>query len=178
MTHKSLFALLIALFPVFVTSCSDDDDDDLIGHWVRTSDFDGLARGEASSFSIGDKGYLVCGYDGSKSNARLSDLWEYDMTTDAWTQKAGFPGTARSNGTAFAIDGKGYFGTGYDGVNKLNDFWEYDPATNNWTQRTDFPGSGRYDAVSFGVSGKGYIGAGYDGNYLKDFYSFDPAANT
>ena len=56
MTHKSLFALLIALFPVFVTSCSDDDDDDLIGHWVRTSDFDGLARGEASSFSIGDKG--------------------------------------------------------------------------------------------------------------------------
>ena len=65
MTHKSLFALLIALFPVFVTSCSDDDDDDLIGHWVRTSDFDGLARGEASSFSIGDKGYLVCGYDGS-----------------------------------------------------------------------------------------------------------------
>lgn len=41
MTHKSLFALLIALFPVIATSCSDDDDEDLIGHWVRTSDFDG-----------------------------------------------------------------------------------------------------------------------------------------
>ncbi|MCD7850188.1 MAG: galactose oxidase [Parabacteroides sp.] len=178
MTHKRLFALLIALLPVFVSSCSDDDDDDLIGNWVRTSDFDGLARGEASCFSIGNKGYLVCGYDGSKSNTRLGDLWEYDMTTDAWTQKASFPGTARSNATAFAIDGKGYFGTGYDGENRLNDFWEYDPATNTWTQKADFPGTGRYSAVSFGISGKGYIGAGYDGNYLKDFYSFTPANNT
>lgn len=92
--------------PIITVSCSDDDDEDLIGNWVRTSDFDGLARGEASSFSIGDKGYLVCGYDGSKSNTRLNDLWEYDMTTDAWTQKASFPGTARSNGTAFATDNK------------------------------------------------------------------------
>lgn len=130
MTHKGLFTLLIVLFPVIVTSCSDDDED-LIGNWVRTSDFDGVARGEASCFSIGDKGYLVCGYDGSRSNTRLNDLWEYDMLTDAWTQKADFPGAARSNGTAFAIDSKGYFGTGYDGENKLNDFWEYDPASNN-----------------------------------------------
>ena len=174
MTHKSLFALLIALFPVIATSCSDDDDEDLIGHWVRTSDFDGLARGEASCFSIGNKGYLVGGYTGK---TRLNDLWEYDMTTDAWTQKSSFPGTARSNGTAFAIDNKGYFGTGYDGTNNLNDFWEYDPASNAWTQKANFPGSGRYDAVSFGVSGKGYIGAGNDGNYLKDFYSFNPSSN-
>lgn len=99
------------------------------------------------------------------------------MTTDAWTQKSSFPGTARSNGTAFAIDNKGYFGTGYDGTNNLNDFWEYDPASNAWTQKANFPGSGRYDAVSFGVSGKGYIGAGNDGNYLKDFYSFNPSSN-
>ena len=34
MTHKSLFALLIALFSVIATSCSDDDDEDLIGHPV------------------------------------------------------------------------------------------------------------------------------------------------
>ena len=178
MTHKRLFTLLIALFPILATSCSDDDDEDLIGNWVRVSDFDGLARSEASCFSIGNKGYLVCGYDGSKSDARLSDLWEYDMTTDAWTQKASFPGTARNSATAFAIDGKGYMGTGYDGLNYLSDFWEYDPTSNTWSQKADFPGSARYDAVAFGVSGKGYIGAGYNGNFLKDFYSYNPASNT
>ncbi len=178
MTHKRLFTLLIALFPILATSCSDDDDEDLIGNWIRVSDFDGLARSEASCFAIGNKGYLVCGYDGSKSDARLSDLWEYDMTTDAWTQKASFPGTARNSATAFAIDGKGYMGTGYDGLNYLSDFWEYDPTSNTWSQKADFPGSARYDAVAFGVSGKGYIGAGYNGNFLKDFYSYNPASNT
>ena len=174
MTHKKLFVLLITLLPVFLCACSDDDDDDLIGHWVRVSDFDGLARGDASSFSIGSKGYLICGYTGKE---RLSDLWEYDMEMDTWTQKASFPGAARNSAVAFTIDNKGYFGTGYDSDNKFSDFWEYDPVTNNWTQKADFPGSGRYSAVAFVVKGKGYIGAGYDGNYLKDFYAYDPNTN-
>ena len=175
MTQKRLFLFLIALLPLGVISCSDDDDDDLQGKWYRVSDFDGLARSYASSFTIGNKGYLACGYNGKK---RLSDTWEYDMERDTWTQKADFPGTARNSAVAMTVDQKGYLGTGYDGENYLNDFWEYDPASNSWTQKADFPGSARYEAVAFGVSGKGYLGSGYDGNYLKDFYSFDPNANS
>ena len=78
MTRKRLFLFLLALLPLVMVSCGDDDDDDLMGKWYRVSDFDGLARSDASSFSIGNKGYLVCGYDGTN---RLSDLWEYDMDT-------------------------------------------------------------------------------------------------
>lgn len=178
MKHEKIIALILALLPSTVFTSCGDDDDDLIGYWVRKSDFDGLARGDASSFTIGNYGYLMCGYDGDNSKARMSDLWMYDMERDAWTQRANFPGTARNSATAFALDGKGYLGTGYDGVNYLGDFWEYDPDTNTWTQKADFPGSARYLAVSFGVSGKGYIGCGYDGNYLKDFYSFDPSSNS
>ncbi|RHJ80322.1 kelch repeat-containing protein [Parabacteroides sp. AM08-6] len=179
MTHKKLWMLLVALLPVIITSCSDDDDEDLIGNWVRVSDFDGLARYDAAAFSIGNKGYIVGGYTGSPSIGRLSDLWEYDMDNDAWTQKANFPGVPRNSAVAFTVDGKGYIGTGYDdNENKLNDFYEYNPTTNTWTKKADFPGSARYAAVGFGVAGKGYIGAGYDGNYLKDFYSFDPSANS
>ena len=37
------------------------------------------------------------------------------------------------------------------------------------------PGTARYGAVAFGVSGKAYIGCGDDGNYLKDFYAFNPS---
>ena len=178
MKHQKLLTFSLALLPVLFTACSDDDDEDLIGHWVRMSDFDGLARAESAYFTIGNKGYLACGYDGSSSDARMSDLWEYDMTTGSWTQKASFPGTARNSATAFAIDDKGYMGTGYDGINYLNDFWEYDPSANTWMQKADFPGTSRSDAVSFGVSGKGYIGAGYSGNWEKDFYCFNPSSNT
>jgi len=167
------FGAILSLF--FVTSCSDDDDDDLVGKWYRVSDFDGLARGHAASFTIGNKGYLFGGYNGK---IRLSDLWEYDMNLDFWTQKADLPGTARNSAVAFAINNKGYMGTGYDGAGYLKDFWEYDPSRNEWIQKTDFPGSARYEAVAFSVSGKGYIGCGYDDNYLKDFYSFNPLSNS
>lgn len=175
MIHKSILVFLIAFLPVIISACSDDDDDDLIGKWYRVSDMDGLARNYASSFTIGNKGYLICGNDGKN---RLSDCWEYDMERDTWTQKADFPGTARNSAVAMAVDEKGYLGTGYDGTNYLNDFWEFNPTTNTWAQKADFPGSGRYGAVAFGVNGKAYIGCGYDGNYLKDFYAFNPAANS
>lgn len=168
------WVFLLTMLPFVFTACGDDEEEDLIGKWVRVSDLDGLARSDASSFTLGNKGYLVCGYDGKK---RLSDLWEYDMEKDFWTQKAAFPGTARNSAVALAVGNKGYFGTGYDGENYLNDFWEYDPQTNAWTQRADFPGSARYAAVAFGLSDKGYVGSGYDGNYLKDFYAFSPSTN-
>ena len=176
MTQKRLFLFLIALLPVMMISCGDDDDDDLQGKWYRMSDFDGLARSYASSFTIGNKGYLACGSNGKTKP--LSDVWEYDMDRDSWTQKADFPGVARNTATAMTINQKGYLGTGYDSENYLKDFWEYDPASNTWTQKADFPGSARYDATAFGINGKGYMGSGYDGNYLKDFYAFDPSTNS
>ena len=85
MKHQNLLALLLTMFSVISVSCSnDDEDEDLMGKWYRVSDFDGLARGEATSFTIGNKGYLTGGYDARK---HLNDLWEYDMELDFWTQK-------------------------------------------------------------------------------------------
>lgn len=171
-----LLVFLITMLAVITVACSiDNGEEDLIGKWYRVSDFDGLARGEATSFTIGNKGYLTGGYDRRK---HLNDLWEYDMEQDFWTQKASFPGTPRSSATAFVVGGKGYFGTGYDGRDYYNDFWEYDPDTNEWDQKTDFPGSARNDAAAFGLSDLGYVGSGFDGNYLKDFYAYDPQDNS
>jgi N-acetylneuraminic acid mutarotase len=168
--------ILALVIPLFVASCSsDDDDEDVLGNWINRSDFDGAARGLSFSFSIGSKGYLGMGYNGKK---RLNDFWEYNSDINSWTQLSDFPGVARTNAASFAIENKGYVGTGHDGENYLKDFWEYDPANNKWTQKADFAGSARYGAVGFGVDQKGYIGTGYDDNYLKDFYTYDPVANT
>ena len=94
-------------------------------------------------------------------------------------QKADFGGAGRYAAVGFAIDGKGYVGTGYDGATSYKDFWAYDPDTNAWTQKADFGGAGRYAAVGFAIDGKGYVGTGYNGetNY-KDFWTYDPTANT
>jgi N-acetylneuraminic acid mutarotase len=160
-----------------LAGCSDDDESttDVLGVWTTRSQFEGLARNSAVSFTIGDKAYVGLGTDGI---SKFKDFWEYNPATNTWTQKASFPGTARYLAVGFSADGKGYVGTGYDGVNKLKDFWQYDPSTDRWTQKADFGGSARYGAVGLGIGGKGYVGTGFDGNAKKDFWQYDPATDT
>lgn len=153
---------------------STDADDELIGNWKRADDFEGNARSEAVSFTIGDYAYVSTG---STNSDRFKDLWEYNLSRRYWIQKADLPGVARNSAVAFSIGTKGYIGTGYDGATRLTDFWEYDQVTNQWTQKANFTGSGRYDAVGFVLNDKGYISCGYDGNYLKDLWQYDPATD-
>ena len=176
MKAKIVLICITAINALF-SSCtkSTDSDDTTEGNWITRSSFEGVARSEAVAFTIGNKGYIVAGYDGTK---RLKDLWQFDPEYNFWQQKAELPGTARNAATGFSIGDKGYIGTGYDGYNKLKDFWEYNATTDEWTQKADFGGSGRYSAVAFSIAGKGYISTGFDGNYLKDIWEFDPNDGT
>lgn len=135
------------------------------------------SRYGAVSFSIGDKGYVGTGFDISPRN----DFWEYNPSTNVWTQKANLPGGVRSSATGFSIGHKGYIGMG-DSANFLahyNDFWEYDPATNIWTRKADFGGGGRSGTTGFSIGSKGYAGTGINNSSTNknDFWQFDPATN-
>ena len=106
-----------------------------------------------------------------------------DPSTNAWTQKADFGGIARGFAVGFAIDGKGYIGTGNADsfYNRPTvDFWEYDPAGNSWTRKADFKGSPRSTAIGFSIGDKGYIGTGFNDNYdfKADFWEYDPSADS
>src|SRR6476620_9203850 len=90
-----------------------------------------------STFEINNKIYIVGGWDFS---VFTTEVWEFDPATNVWTQKNNFPGPGRRCGIAFAIGGKGYFGTGDNGTpfsNYLNDFYEYDPVLDTWTQKNN-----------------------------------------
>jgi len=169
-------AIVLTMMVIGFGSCTKSSvtSTDLVGNWMRGSEFDGVGRTEAVSFTIGDKVYLGGGYDGT---TRLSDFWEFNQSTSTWIPKANFPGIARNSAVAFSVNGKGYVGTGFDGTNKLKDFWEYDPATDTWTQKANFGGTARYGAVAFAIGNKGYITTGYDGNYMKDLWEYDPTTN-
>jgi len=171
-----LVSLLSISLLLISNSCKKDPDTPLVGNWTEQSDFEGVARSDAASFSIGNTGYVGTGYDGEE---RLNDFWSYDPARNSWTQIAAFEGTPRNGAVGFSALGKGFVGTGYDGETRLGDFWQYDPGTNTWDSvtATGAP-SARFGAVSFTINNIGYVGTGYDGNYLKDFWAYDPASNT
>lgn len=119
--------------------------------------------GTLATFSIRNIGYVV--------NQRLGQptrLWAYDPSTDTWTQKADFPGAARSRGVGFALARRGYFGLGLtpDGQG-LRDLWQYDPIADRWQYVTDYPGQGNqllavFSAPDGAKPERAYVGWGYE----------------
>jgi N-acetylneuraminic acid mutarotase len=136
---------------------------------------DGLDRGSANAFSIGLKAYICLGQ--GQTNAYFGDLWEYDLATDTWTQKADFAGGPRRQAVAFTIGNFAYVGTGQDVTGFRNDFYRYDPVNNVWEQMADFAGTPRKQAVGFAMGDDGYVGTGDDGVLRNDFWQYNVALN-
>jgi len=136
---------------------------------------DGLDRGSASAFSIGAKGYVCLGQ--GQTNAYFGDLWEYDLATTAWTQKADFAGGPRRQAVAFAIGDYAYVGTGEDATGFRKDFYRYNPNSNVWEQIADFEGTARKQAVGFTMGDDGYVGTGDDGVLRSDFWQYNVGLN-
>jgi hypothetical protein len=137
---------------------------------------DGLERGSATTFSIGNKGYVCLGQ--GQTVGYLGDLWEYDLETGAWTQKANFLGGPRKQAVSFVINGLAYVGTGQSASGLKKDFFKYDPVLNSWTQLNDFQGTARRQSVGFELAGNGWVGTGDDGVLKKDFWMYNPTSDT
>ncbi len=182
--HPAQFSIILLALLVIVGSCSNcsktSTSATIIGDWARNGEIDPTARTQASTFQIGDSVYICCGY-AYNGTSRLNDLWVFNASGNTWLKRTSFPGTPRSNATAFAVGGKGYVGIGFDGVNMLQDFWQFNPATNSWSQVANFGGTARYGAAGFGLDTTthfGYVCCGFDGNYNRDLWQYNPANNT
>lgn len=155
------------------------------GVWTQKAAFAGAARNEAVAFSIGNYGYIGTGRNNTNPNGtRYNDLWQYNPTSNSWTQKANFPGTARADAVGFSVGNKGYIGTGRDiSNNYYRDFYAYDPGTNVWSRKADYGGAAtRGYAFGFSIGSYGYLGCGnsiIDGTtyYYNDFWQYDTLNN-
>lgn len=182
MRYLTGFCLLVSLM---LTACSSSSDDtDTIGNWVHRVDFRGVARTHAVSFTILDTAFVGTGVD--DENDTLRDFYSYDADRDTWTQRASLPdyAPARHSAAAFAVDGKGYVGTGTDGFgNYMKDFYVYNPDGNKWDaiaplpQETGADNVARCSAVGFAVKNRGYIATGYNGNWMNDTWQYVPSEN-
>lgn len=169
-SNKSI-ALILLIFMVHMPSLHS-----FAQGWVQKADHLGGAVYGSTGFAIGTKGYFSCGYQGGG----YTETWEWDQSTDTWTQKANYPSLQSAYlGVAFSIGTKGYRGTGREiGTSvRSTDFYEFDPVANTWTAKASLPVA-RYLGVGLAINGKGYIGLGTLVGGLTDFYEFDPVANT
>lgn len=163
--------------------------DPIADAWTRKSDFPGGKREGAAGFVIDDKGYVCSGYFRSNgSDTWYNDLWKYNPSTDTWTQKADFPGTARHYAVSYSAMSKGFIATGVGPsilVNQttlLNDSWEYDATSNNWYTLPSIGGGGRYASAGFAIGNSLYIGGGTADYFTpssmrKDFWSLTFSPN-
>ncbi len=156
--------------------------------WTQCETMPVEGRRYAAAFALNGKGYVTTG--GKKDGTMVtyvSDTWEYDPSTDTWTQKDDFKGGAREGALAFAIGGYGYVGTGYrSGV--TSDYWMYDPDQDLWYGDSDDDftpltnvhnyasgASSRDGAVSFSNGSRGFILTGQSGSsYFDDIYELLP----
>jgi N-acetylneuraminic acid mutarotase len=139
------------------------------------------------AFVINDKGYVCAGIE---NNTACSDFFEYDPSSDTWSQKRSISNISdesfddnytiiRNNAVAFVIDDKGYVATGTNNGLK-SDAWEYDPIEDLWIQRTNFEGSTRIGAVAFSTSDnkRGFVATGRNGDnsnsYFDDIWELKP----
>jgi N-acetylneuraminic acid mutarotase len=196
--------LALLLVGLGLSSCKKDDTTttSTTGNWTVGNSFPGVTRSGAVSFVVNGIAYVGTGND--VSSTRLKDFYAFDPTKGSWTQLTPMPAAApaRYLAAAFAANNKGYVGTGYaqDGT-YLSDFWQFDPATptvttvtnsdgtttttttlGTWTRIKDFPltttGTGRRGAVAGSIGNVGYVGCGFGGNFEKDMYRYDAAANS
>lgn len=126
----------------------------------------------ATAFSILDKGYVCCGKAGP--NSYRSDVWEYNPTSDTWTQKANFPGGVRYQLCSFTINNSAYVGLGTDNDMYRDDFWEFKPANNTWIERATLPASERSGVATFSIDQRGYVCMGNNGGLLDDLWEYNP----
>jgi N-acetylneuraminic acid mutarotase len=141
--------------------------------WIQRSDFGAEGRHRGTGMGIGNKGYFGLGhYNGAGPNIIKKDWWEYDPATNAWTQKANYPGgfgVGSYGCLSFGMDKFGYVGGGQN--TNGNEFYKYDPQTNTWTPAAPMPTTAM-NTTGFVIYNVGYYLSG------NNVYAYDATSNT
>lgn len=114
----------------------------------------------AVSFALGNSIYLILG----------TTLWEYNTSTNAWTNKGTTPGNDHRRAFAFTVNGYAYVNGGFYNEGKT---YKYSPSNNQWTSVSDhsFTNASYEHGSYFVINNKVYI---YDYNLTE----YDPSTDS
>lgn len=140
--------------------------------WKRMKDYPGPSRAFSFSFVVDGKAYVGGGgHYGTSSYDflfNLYDLWEYDPSTDSWTQKASLSPNNIPSGTMATATAVGRYG--YFAVNG----WmrRYNVDTDVWDA---FPSQGTINTIIASAQNKVYMTTrNFDGGLI----AYDPATSS
>ena len=68
------------------------------------------------------------GFGSDEFTNYYNDWWEFNMTTETWTQLSSLPGLGRNHPAMVATSDKIFMGCGSSDMGNFNDWWEYDIA--------------------------------------------------
>lgn len=146
-------------------------------------------RQNAAVFSDSSRVFVGGGLVGATF---LKDFWKFTppvspQDTGKWEPVSTFPDVGRTEAAYFTINGRGYYGLGFNGSSgTLSDFYEFDfNNPQDWKPvMTTFPGGRRQSAISFSLLDRGYVLGGVrnfftgTGNttdeLLTDFWQYIP----
>lgn len=139
--------------------------------WRRLADFPGHNRGRAVSFAIKGRGYVGYGYSTTCDLQRCDftfyhDMWEYNPTTNTWTNIALVNAPSGLFDRSFVINNKAYL---------LGDTecYEFDPTTYSFRKRAACP-LGSFSG-QFSLNNKGYV---FLNDQNKGVYEYTPATDS
>ncbi|MBK7681545.1 MAG: IPT/TIG domain-containing protein [Bacteroidetes bacterium] len=155
------------------------------GIWTQVANFTGPSRLGGVALTIDNRGYY--GFGVAPISNYYNDWYEYIPSSNSWVTKTSAPVNfaGRFNAGAFTINGKGYVVAGSTLGSNPAQCYEYNPLTNAWAAKANLNINTRNAGAAFAIGNKGYYACGYlQTGYLdtaafkKDFYEFDPIANT
>jgi N-acetylneuraminic acid mutarotase len=83
-----------------------------------------IEREYATAFVNGSQAYLTTGMNTSM----VTSTWAYDIGSDRWSRRTGYPREARSGAVSFTVSGQSFLGSGNTGSNTtFDDFDEFQP---------------------------------------------------
>lgn len=138
-------------------------------YWIQKSSFGGVGRHRAVGCATENIGYLGLGHvNGSGVDISYKDWWEYDPSSDTWSQKANYP-VNNHGATSFVVNDQPCVGGG----SALNgEFFKFDPIQNTWNPIAACPFFNPGDTQGFSVNNKGYV---YVGTNMAEY---DPSSNS
>jgi N-acetylneuraminic acid mutarotase len=149
--------------------------------WVNKGNLPMPCRDLAIAFSSNGKGYYGTGRLFSNLNQQLADLWEYDPTTNSWTQMPFMPGGGRANALVFEVHGNIYMGYGFGTQGALkSDLYHFDPLQQVWTAKNP-AGMAVAAPAYFSIGNFGFIATGSINQFLgesKEAWAYRAATNT